>query len=99
MHSDPGKGFSLTFQQGRRWLENLIEELTVVTSFEQSPEAMVIARSHIRNNKHLASTASCLEDLVFYRLGKEWGTRQGLTAMLEQVHLARFLGTQICTCY
>jgi len=80
--------------QGRRWLENLIEELTVVTSFEQSPEATVLAQLHIRTNRQLAATAFCLEELVFYRLAKEWTTRQSLTMMLEQVHLARFLGRQ-----
>ena len=85
-------------EQGRRWLEFLIEELTFVTSLEQAPEAIVTARSHLINNRHFAATAFCLEDLVFHRLGREWKDRQSLSGMLEQIQLAQLLGISAFHC-
>lgn len=78
-------------------METLISELTFVTSLEQSPEAITTTRAQILNNKDLVTVASCLESLLFYRLGKEWETQrgQGFTMMLEQVHFARFMGKKV----
>lgn len=59
------------------------------------------AKAHILNNPNFAAVASSLEELLFYRLKKEWEKRQSLSLLLEQVQLARFLGanTQLFYAY
>ena len=36
--------------------------------------------------------ASCLEDLLFHRLGKEWSQRSELSSLLEQIQLSQSFG-------
>ena len=36
--------------------------------------------------------ASCLEELLFFRLGKEWSQRSELSSLLEQIQLSQSLG-------
>jgi hypothetical protein len=39
-----------------------------------------------------AVIASCLEELLFFRLSKEWSQRSELSSLLEQIQLSRSLG-------
>lgn len=51
-----------------------------------------MAKDHLLNNQNFFVVGSSLEELLFYRLKKEWEKRQSLSVLLEQVQLARFLG-------
>ncbi|GAD91519.1 hypothetical protein PVAR5_0091 [Paecilomyces variotii No. 5] len=76
----------------RRWFERLIEELTFVTSFDQAPSVLVMGKHNIHAEVN-STILSCLEDLLFHRLGKEWKNRNTFSAILEQVQLAHLIGT------
>ncbi|KAL1886900.1 hypothetical protein Plec18167_000835 [Paecilomyces lecythidis] len=76
----------------RRWFERLIEELTFVTSFDQAPAVLVMGKRHIHAEVN-STIISCLEDLLFHRLGKEWNNRNKFSSILEQVQLAHLIGT------
>lgn len=76
---------------GRRWFERLIEELTFVTSFDQAPAVLVMGKRHIHAEMN-STIISCLEDLLFHRLGKEWSNRNKFSSILEQVQLAHLIG-------
>jgi hypothetical protein len=52
----------------------------------------VKAQTAVFNGNHFAVVASCLEDLLFFRLGKEWSQRSELSSLLEQMQLSQCFG-------
>lgn len=81
--------------QERRWLERLIDDLTFASSVDQAPFSIHEGKVYLLTSQNLATVASSLEDLLFYRLGKEWLKRRSLSMLLEQVQLAQVLGADI----
>lgn len=53
---------------------------------------MILGEHHILTDPKYATITSCLEDLLFHRLSREWNERSTFTAILEQVQLAHLLG-------
>jgi hypothetical protein len=77
---------------GRYWLEQLLRELTYISSFEQDTSVLMKAQTAVFNENQFAVVASCLEDLLFFRLGKEWSQRSELSSLLEQMQLSQSFG-------
>lgn len=88
----------VSFQEsfpGRRryWLQQLEEEISFVSSFEQSSEALMELRSLFQQDSRYDFTISCWKDLLLYRLTDNWHDIQPFTAILRQMEFAHFLGT------
>ncbi|KAJ5612695.1 Tetratricopeptide-like helical [Penicillium lagena] len=91
-----GSEFQETFLKRRRqWLELVLEELTFISSHEQSASVIMSTFSTLHGSKHRQATVGCLEELLFHRLEREWQQRQSFTAILEQMQQARQLGFQV----
>lgn len=93
-----------SFQQqflGRRryWIQQLETEISFVTALEQSPETIMEVRSLIQENPKFNCTTACWEGLLLYRMNQNWPEIQKLTPMLEQMHLAHFLGSRTATIF
>lgn len=68
--------------------------LTYVAAFDQSSSALAEATSVLRTNQAYFMVASCLEDLLFFRIhGKEWQHRSSLSALMAQYRLSFNLGS------
>ncbi|KAJ5437376.1 Tetratricopeptide-like helical [Penicillium cf. griseofulvum] len=93
-----GEAFSKPFLGRRRtWMQQIQEELVIVSSLEQSSTAIANLRSNLQSNPEFAATAYCLEDLLFYRMNKEWGSMSSLSSSLEKVQEAQILGHHAAT--
>ncbi|EKV12225.1 TPR and ankyrin repeat-containing protein 1 [Penicillium digitatum PHI26] len=93
-----GEAFSKTFLGRRRtWIQSIQEELVIVSSLEQSSTAIANLRSNLQSNPEFAATAYCLEDLLFYRMNKEWSSMGSLSSSLEKVQEAQILGPHPAT--
>ncbi|KXG50377.1 Tetratricopeptide-like helical [Penicillium griseofulvum] len=93
-----GEAFSKPFLGRRRtWIQHIQEELVIVSSLEQSSTAIANLRSNLQSNSEFAATAYCLEDLLFYRMNKEWGSMSSLSSALEKVQEAQVLGPHPAT--
>ncbi|KAL9137246.1 MAG: hypothetical protein Q9175_001553, partial [Cornicularia normoerica] len=76
----------------RHWLERLLRELTFLSATEQSASAITKTQMELlRGNKFLVVRSS-LEELLYFRLGKEWRERSDFTALLEQMQIAEAFG-------
>ncbi|KAJ5504872.1 hypothetical protein N7463_007746 [Penicillium fimorum] len=92
------EAFSKPFLGRRRsWMQHIQEELVIVTSLEQSSMAIANLRANLQNNPEFAATAYCLEELLFYRMDKEWGSMSSLSSSLEKVQEAQVLGPHPAT--
>ncbi|KAJ6177949.1 hypothetical protein N7519_008410 [Penicillium mononematosum] len=88
-----GEAFSKPFLGRRRtWIQHIQEELVIVSSLEQSSTAIANLRSNLQSNPEFAATAYCLEELLFYRMTKEWGSMSSLSSSLEKVQESQILG-------
>lgn len=83
---------------GRHWMQNFLDEVVFVSSYEQSAAAIVDIRRILMDNSQALATASILEDLLFYRVGKDWHAIHQFTGILEQVQIAHFLGLLLMFC-
>ncbi|CAG8896595.1 unnamed protein product [Penicillium egyptiacum] len=93
-----GEAFSRPFLGRRRtWIQHIQEELVIVSSLEQSCTAIANLRSNLQSNPEFAATAYCLEELLFYRMNKEWGSMSSLSSSLEKVQEAQVLGPHAAT--
>ncbi|OQE34898.1 hypothetical protein PENCOP_c015G08976 [Penicillium coprophilum] len=93
-----GEGFSKPFLGRRRtWMQHIQEELVIVTSLEQSSTAIANLRANLQSNPEFAATAYYLEELLFYRMDKEWGSMSSLSSSLEKVQEAHVLGPRPAT--
>ncbi len=73
-------------------MERLLQELTYLSSFEQDTSVLAKAQINLLCGKQNLTITSSIEELLFHRLGKEWETRSGLSALLEQIQLSQTLG-------
>ncbi|KAJ5519217.1 DNA helicase UvrD-like C-terminal [Penicillium expansum] len=90
-----GEAFSKPFLGRRRtWIQHIQEELVIVSSLEQSSTAIANLRSNLQSNPEFAATAYCLEELLFYRMNKEWSSMGSLSSSLEKVQEAQILATR-----
>ncbi|KGO54138.1 DNA helicase, UvrD-like, C-terminal [Penicillium expansum] len=93
-----GEAFSKPFLGRRRtWIQHIQEELVIVSSLEQSSTAIANLRSNLQSNPEFAATAYCLEELLFYRMNKEWSSMGSLSSSLEKVQEAQILGPHPAT--
>lgn len=67
----------------------------LVTSLEQSSNAIVNLRSNLQSNPQFALTAYFLEELLFFRMTREWESMVTMSTALEKVQEAQFLGMMI----
>ena len=76
----------------RLWLEGLIQKITYVSGHQQD-HAVLLEEDVLAAISPAVS--SSLEDLLFYRLGREWSQRKTFSSILEQIQLARSLGFEV----
>ncbi|KAM0804321.1 hypothetical protein BDR22DRAFT_920025, partial [Usnea florida] len=81
----------------RYWLERLLRELTYLSAIEQHSSAIVKAQTKLRGDSKFIAVSSSLESLLYHRLGNEWMRRGDFTSLLEQMQLAKVLGTNVHT--
>ncbi len=81
----------------RYWLERLLRELTYLSAVEQNASIITKTQATICHEKRYNAISSFLEDLLYYRLGKEWSERSNYTSLLEQMHFARTFGAHVQT--
>ena len=81
----------------RYWLERLLREITYLSAIEQHSSAIVKAQTDLRGDSKFIAISSSLESLLYHRLGNEWMRRGNFTSLLEQMQLARILGTKVHT--
>ena len=79
---------------GRRWLERLIRGLTFIAPIEQNTSIISNVQREIFGKIEFAAVRYSLEELLWYRLGKEWDERSDFTSLLEQMQLADAFGTR-----
>ncbi|KAI9731582.1 MAG: hypothetical protein M1834_004702 [Cirrosporium novae-zelandiae] len=79
----------------RSWLERLLREMTYISSFEQDTSALMKTHTKLFRRDRFAAIASCLEELLFHRLGREWDRRSDLSSLLEQIQLSQSLGPSV----
>lgn len=77
----------------RYWLERLLRELTHLSSFEQHTSAIMKTQAELLHEKGFTAISSYLEDLLYFRLGKEWNKRSNFTSLLEQMQLSKIFGS------
>ena len=83
-----------TFQENylglkRHWLERLLREITHLSAVEQ--DALVIEETLVElcvGQQHTA-IASSIEELLYFRLVKEWEERSDFASLLEHMQLAQ----------
>ena len=76
----------------RHWLERLLRELIFLSSTEQSASVITKTQTELLRNNKLLVVRSSLEELLYFRLGKDWRKRSYFTALLEQMQIAEAFG-------
>ena len=79
----------------RHWLERLFREFTYISSVEQSTTAITRAQALLFQDTRFIAVSSFLEELLYFRLGNEWDKRSSFTSLLEQMQLAKALGSVV----
>lgn len=78
---------------GRFWLEKLNRGLTYVSAVDQDSSAVIGAISTLHSGKTYLAVAMGLEELLFFKINKEWEDRSGLSSLLGQYELSLILGS------
>ena len=73
----------------RHWLERLLRELTHLSSVEQHTSTITKTQAKLCYEKKYIAISSSLEELLYFRLIKEWSERSDLTSLLEQMQLTQ----------
>ncbi|KAI5802951.1 hypothetical protein EDC01DRAFT_726313 [Geopyxis carbonaria] len=76
----------------RRWLERLLEALTFVSPFEHDPSYMKTIREKITKSLGYHNIHIALEEILLYRLEKEFNYIDSVSSLMEQLQLADWLG-------
>lgn len=79
----------------RHWLERLLREFTHLSSVEQDASTIMQTQVELVRDKRLVAISSFLEELLYFRLGKEWEQRNNFTSLLEQMQLAQAFGPNV----
>ena len=73
----------------RHWLERLLRELTHLSSVEQHTSTITKTQGELCYEKKYIAIFFSLEELLYFRLFKEWSERSDLTSLLEQMQLTQ----------
>ena len=76
----------------RHWLERLLRELIFLSSTEQSASVIMKTQTELLRSEKFLVIRSSLEELLYYRLGKDWRNRSDFTGLLEQMQIAEAFG-------
>lgn len=76
----------------RRWTERLLGELTFLSAVTQHPATITRIHAELLRGDKFQVIRSSLQELLYYRLGKEWSQRNNFTSLLEQMQQAQAFG-------
>ena len=79
----------------RHWLERLLRELTYLSAVEQDASTIKTTQAKLSNEKKYISIFSFLEELLYFRIGREWSTRSDFSSLVEQMQLAKKFGLNL----
>jgi len=79
----------------RRWTERLLGGLTFLSAMTQHPAAIGRLHAGLLRGDRDPAICSSLQELLYFRLGKEWSTRNNFTSLLEQMQLAEMFGPSV----
>lgn len=79
----------------RRWTERLLGGLTFLSAITQHPAAIGRLHAGLLRGDRDPAICSSLQELLYFRLGKEWSTRNDFTSLLEQMQLAEMFGPSV----
>ncbi len=79
----------------RHWLERLLRELTYVSAVEQHASTIRKTQKKLCYDNNYTAVFSFLEELLYFRLVKEWSDRSDFTSLLEQMQLAKEFGSNL----
>ena len=86
----------ISFLGSRRyWLEKILVALTFISGFEQDASVIGNVSRKLYPLGAWKTVSSCLEDLLFHRLGREWDIRHDLGSILDQFNQATLLGPHV----
>ena len=94
------RAFNKTFQEKylgikRHWLERLLRELTHLSAVEQKPSIIIKKQAELCLDKKHTTISISLEELLYFRLVREWSKRNDFTSLLEQMQRAQAFGTNL----
>ena len=83
-----------TFQENylglkRHWLERLLREITHLSAVEQDALVIKETLAELCVGRQHTAIASSAEELLYFRLVKEWKERSDFASLLEQMQLAQ----------
>ncbi|KAJ5980108.1 hypothetical protein N7481_007406 [Penicillium waksmanii] len=97
------ESFQRNFLGRRRyWLQQLEEKIIFVTPLDQSGQAIMDLRHLLAKGKGdnvAGNVAGCWEDLLLFRMKKNWYEMHTFTGILEQCQIAFFLGPRTTTIF
>lgn len=73
----------------RYWHERLLRELIHLSAAEQCPSTITKTQTELSCDKRYIALYSSLEELLFFRLMREWSERNNFSSLLEQMQLAQ----------
>ena len=79
----------------RHWLERLLRELTHLSAVEQHASTIAKTRAKLCHGREHLAVLSSVEELLYFRLVKEWSKRSNFTSLLEQMQLAEAFGSKL----
>ncbi|KAL9066625.1 MAG: hypothetical protein Q9161_007455 [Pseudevernia consocians] len=94
------RALNKTFQEKylgikRHWLERLLRELTHLSAVEQKPSIIIKMQAELCLDKKRTPISISLEELLYFRLVREWSKRNDFTSLLEQMQRAQAFGTNL----
>ena len=82
---------------GRYWLERLLQDITYISPFEHDLVVIKETLTKIYNKDHTTISVA-LEELMYFRLNKEWPEIGNFSWILEHVQLAQRFGSYLHFC-
>ena len=79
----------------RYWLERLLRELTYLSAVEQDASTIKTTQAKLSNEKEYIVIFSSLEELLYFRLVREWSKRSDFSSLVEQMQLAKEFGSNL----
>lgn len=76
----------------RYWLEQLLRELIYLSAAEQHATTIRKTQAKLCYDEKYIAIFSSLEELLYFRLVREWSKRSNYTSLLEQSQLAKAFG-------
>lgn len=73
----------------RHWNERLLREFVHLSAVEQCTSVITKTGKELFYDRKYIAISSSLEELLFFRLVREWSERNNFTSLLEQMQLAQ----------